>query len=174
MWPLKAHYVLWFGSLSGILPYVSVFARNHLEVSATAVGNLFCVVPFIVSIGKPLACSIADHNGRHSNTLMTAQLFTLFSYGSLLIIPFLVEFVSKTILWISFCILCVVANVSMGVGTSLTDYLVINEVNLINQNGGNTNYGSFRIWGTIGFGVFGKCFPLFFICFTFHHILQLF
>ena len=156
MWSLKAHYCLWFGSLSGILPYVSIFARTHLGVSATAVGILFCVLPFVVSIGKPLACSAADHYGKHSQTLLLSQILVLLGYGLLVVIPFVLSLVSAQLLWYLFCALALVGNTAMGVGISLTDFLVIQEVNNIKQKGGDTNYGNFRIWGTIGFGVFGR------------------
>ena len=156
MWHLKAHYTLWFGSLSGVLPYVSIFARTHLEVTATTVGVLFCVLPFMVSIIKPIACSVADHYDNHLKALMVSQLLTLLGYGSLVIFPFVRSMISLSLLWYLFCLFTLISNTAMGTGTSITDYLVMNEVNIIKQHGGKTNYGNFRIWGTVGFGVFGK------------------
>lgn len=160
MWPLKAHCCLWFGSLSGILPFVSIFARSHLSMSATAVGALFSVLPFVAAIAKPLACSAADHNGKYSHGLLLSQVFALFGYGLMLTIPAAQTLVSNDVLWYLFCFLALVANTSMGIGISLTDYLVMHEVNFINTHGGNTNYGNFRIWGTVGFGGFGKIDPI--------------
>lgn len=156
MWPLKAHCCLWFGSLSGILPFVFLFARDHLGMSATAVGALFSVLPFVAAIAKPLACSAADHNGKYSTGLLLSQVFALSGYGFMLSIPAAHSLLSNDALWYIFCLLALVANTSMGIGISLTDYLVMHEVNHINQHGGNTNYGNFRIWGTVGFGAFGK------------------
>lgn len=155
MWPLKAHCCLWFGSLSGILPFVFLFARDHLGMSATAVGALFSVLPFVAAIAKPLACSAADHNGKYSTGLLLSQVFALSGYGFMLSIPAAHSLLSNDALWYIFCLLALVANTSMGIGISLTDYLVMHEVNHINQHGGNTNYGNFRIWGTVGFGAFG-------------------
>ncbi|KAI2803132.1 hypothetical protein BLOT_007255 [Blomia tropicalis] len=155
MWPLKAHYCLWFGAHSGVLPYLAVFLRTHLNASATTVGTLYCVLPFVVSIVKPIACSAADHYGKHSQALLISQILTFFGYGLLAAIPFILEYIPLHILLYGFCFLALLANTSMGVGISLTDFLVINEVKLVNQHGGNTNYGAVRIWGTIGFGIFG-------------------
>lgn len=156
MWPLKAHYTLWFGSLSGILPYVPVYAKTHLEVSASQVGLLYFLLPFVVSFIKPLACSGADHYHQHSVALLISQFCTLLGYGLLLAIPFLAYILHTSLWWYLFCLLALLANTSMGVGISLTDFLVMDEVARINQSGGDTHYGKFRIWGTIGFGLFGK------------------
>lgn len=156
MWPLKAHYGFWFGSLSGILPYVSVFAKTHTGVSATTVGTLFFVLPVVISFLKPLACSAADHYAKHSHALLISQLGTLCGYGLLILIPFLVPVLPTLLLFYLFCFFVLIGNTAMGVGISLTDHLVMHEVNRVKQRGGDTNYGSFRIWGTIGFGVFGK------------------
>ncbi|XP_075586108.1 maltose permease [Dermatophagoides farinae] len=156
-WPLKAHYLLWFGSLSGILPYVSIFAREHLQISADAVGILFFILPFVVSIVKPLVCSIADRYECYSLTLILSQISTILGYGLLLTLPWLLRWISTEILWWFFCLLTLIANTAMGAAISLTDCLVINEVVQLQRNNGDnhTSYGNYRIWGTIGFGIFG-------------------
>lgn len=156
MWSLKAHYCFWFGSLSGILPYVSVFAKTHMGVTTSTMGTLFFVLPVVASFLKPLACSAADHYSKHSHALLIAQLGTLIGYGLLIIIPFLVPVLPAILLFYLYCFFVLIGNTAMGVGISLTDHLVMYEVNRVKQSGGETNYGSFRIWGTIGFGVFGK------------------
>ena len=155
-WPLKAHYLLWFGSLSGILPFVSIFAREHLQISAESVGILFFILPFIVSIIKPLICSIGDRYNCHSIILIISQISTIFGYGLLLIIPWLLQWITTEILWWLFCLLTLIGNTAMGAGISLTDYLVINEVEQLKSFKQNISYGSYRIWGTVGYGIFGK------------------
>ncbi|XP_027198131.2 major facilitator superfamily domain-containing protein 6-A-like [Dermatophagoides pteronyssinus] len=154
-WPLKAHYLFWFGSLSGILPFVSIFAREHLQISAESVGILFFILPFIVSIIKPLICSIGDRYNCHSIILIISQISTILGYGLLLLIPWLLQWITTEILWWIFCLLTLIANTAMGSGISLTDYLVINEVEQLKSFKQNISYGSYRIWGTVGYGIFG-------------------
>jgi nitrate/nitrite transporter NarK len=149
MFILKLHYFLWFGSLSGILPYVPIFAQQHAIATATDVGILFFILPFIASIVKPIFCSMADHYQAHKKIFITFLLLTLNGYGLLLSIPF-VTFMGKYS-WYLFSALVLVANSSMGVVISLTDFLVMKQVTQNNQN-----YGSYRVYGTLGWGGFGE------------------
>lgn len=156
MWTLKAHYLLWFGSLSGIIPYVSIFAREYLKISSESIGILFLILPFIVSVVKPIICSIADYYKCHSKALLTSQFCMIIGYGLLLFIPILVKFIDSDKVWWIFCLLVLLAHTSNGAGVSLTDYLVMNQVTIEKQNGNESvNFGNYRIWGTIGFGFFG-------------------
>lgn len=156
---LKVHYFLWFGSLSCIMPFVSVFAIQHTTATTEDIGILYCVLPFIVSVFKPLFCSIADRNNSHKKVLIVSTIFTILGYGLLLLIMY-VRFGQFS--WYMFCILILMANSGQGVVISLNDYLVMKEVTRLNKD-----YGGYRVWGTVGWGGFGWCeFTIhFMICF---------
>jgi len=151
---LKIHYLLWFGSLSGIMPFVPIFAREHAVADAESVGILYCILPFIVSFIKPLFCSIADRNNAHKSVLITSIVLTILGYGLLLTTVF-INFGSFS--WYWFCILVLIANSGQGVVISLNDYLVMKECTETNKS-----FGSYRVYGTIGWGGFGMYFNVFF------------
>lgn len=142
---LKLHYLLWFGSLGGVLPYTSVFGRHHSLASATEIGLLYTLLPFTVIFAKPIFCWISDRFVCHKLVLVTAMIMTLLGYGCLIITPFL-DF--KSFWFYSVCVF--VANTAMGVVTSMTDSIVMKEVSL-----GRNSFGSIRVFGTLGFGCFG-------------------
>ena len=144
---LKVHYFLWFGSLSGIMPFASIFAKEHSIATAEDIGLLYFVLPFIVSVIKPLFCSIADRHNCHRKVLLISIIITIIGYGLLLTIIFIkIQKVS----WYWFCFLILLANSGQGVVISLNDYLVMKEVTELNKS-----FGSYRVWGTIGWGGFG-------------------
>jgi nitrate/nitrite transporter NarK len=151
---LKAHYFLWFGSLSGIMPFVPIFARQHAVADAKSVGILYCILPFVVSFMKPLFCSIADRNNAHKSVLIISIALTILGYGLLLTTVF-INFGSFS--WYWFCILVLIANSGQGVVISLNDYLVMKECTETNKS-----FGSYRVYGTIGWGGFGMYFNVFF------------
>lgn len=114
------------------------------------VGTLFFALPFIAFIAKALFCSVADHYSIHKKVFIIFILLTLTGYGLLLSVPFLKSFLG-TFSWYYFCLLVLLANSSMGVVVSITDFLVMKQVT---QDNGN--FGLYRVFGTFGWGLFGK------------------
>lgn len=149
---LRSHYFLWFGSLSGVLPYTSIFAREHVKASASDVGLLYTLLPFVAFLTKPLVCGIADRFNGHKLTLAIVMIATLMGFGFLLFTPW---FPADNWSWWYFCGCVMVANTAMGVGTTLTDSIAMREVT---NRHGTTSFGSIRLWGTVGWGIFGNCF----------------
>ena len=144
---LKVHYFLWFGALSGIMPFVSVFVTAHSIATIQDVGVLYFVLPFIVSITKPLFCSIADRNNSHKKVLIVSIIVTIVGYG-LLLTTLYVKMGRFT--WYWFCFLMFLANSGQGVVICLNDYLVMKEVTELNKS-----FGSYRVFGTLGWGGIG-------------------
>jgi len=144
---LKAHYFLWFGSLSGIMPFVAVFAKAHSVANAENIGILYGILPFIVTFVKPLFCSIADRNNAHKSVLIISIILTILGYGLLTTIIF-VNFGSFS--WYMFCILVLLANSGQGIVISLTDYLVMKEATELKKS-----FGEYRLYGTLGWGGLG-------------------
>lgn len=147
---LRSHYFLWFGSLSGVLPYTSIFAREHVKASASEIGLLYTLLPFVAFLTKPIVCGMADRFNGHKLTLVVVMIATLTGFGLLIFTPWLP---AGHWSWWYFCGCVLLANTSMGVGTTLTDSIVMREI----TNRG-TSYGSIRLWGTVGWGIFGNCF----------------
>lgn len=144
---LKAQYFLWFGSLAGILPYVSIFARNHSSVSPSQVGILYTILPFVAMVTKPIFCGLADRFNCHKCVLVVSMISTLFGYGILVVTPW---FPQASWSWLFICICVLIANTSMGIVISMNDSIAMREV-----SNGRASYGSLRVFGTIGWGLLG-------------------
>ena len=145
---LKAQYFLWFGSLAGILPYVSIFAKNHSSASASEIGFLYTLLPFVAMITKPIFCGIADRLSCHKLVLVTSMAATLFGYGILILAPW---FPRASWSWWFICASVLIANTSMGIVISMNDSIAMREV-----SNGRASYGSLRVFGTIGWGLLGE------------------
>lgn len=147
----KIHYGLWYGALVGIIPFMFNYAVEYAGASATQHGILYTILPFVALIAKPVICSIADKYAAHHHCLLFFITTTIIGYGSLAIYPFFPEIIAhKTLIWVLFCIGALVGNTSMCIVNSIGDSMAVNSCQ---RN--NVTYGSYRLWGPVGFGIFG-------------------
>ncbi|KAG9509153.1 Prosaposin, partial [Fragariocoptes setiger] len=148
----KIHYGLWYAGLVGIMPFMFNYAAEYPSASATQHGTLYTVLHFIAFIAKPLMCSVADKYAMHRRALIFFILTTLIGYGSLAIYPFFPSLVvnHKDLLWGLYCLAAFIGNTSMCIVNSLGDSLAINSC-----RNKSISYGEYRLWGPIGFGLFG-------------------
>lgn len=154
----RIHYFLWFSSLSGVLPYYVVFVRTYTSASASWIGTLFSLLPFVAFFTNPFFCSLADKSSNHLKYLLIFIGLTCTGYGLLLIIP---TVDSPLVSWSLSMVLLLIAYPSMATVTSLTDSIVMmmvtsssGDVNLGSKSSRLT-FGQVRVWGTIGYGFFG-------------------
>jgi len=147
---LKVHYYLWFSSLVGILPYVTVFGKEYIVDSATQIGLLYSILPFVSLVVKPLGCALADRLNAHRRVLLCCMSTTLASNSLLLMILFMCPpQTCPDLTFPLYCGLVLLANSAMGVSMSVTDSLAIREVT---RNPGST-FASIGLWGTLGWGI---------------------
>lgn len=148
----KIHYGLWYGALVGIIPFMFNYAVEYASATGTQHGILFTALPFVALLAKPIFCSVADRYAAHHHLLLFFILMTLIGYGSLALYPFIPGFVAnhKNIVWILYCLSAFIGNTSMCVVNSIGDSLAINSCERKNQS-----YGEYRLWGPVGFGIFG-------------------
>ncbi|KAF8764745.1 Pre-mRNA-processing factor 40 like protein [Argiope bruennichi] len=57
----KLHYFLFMGGLSMVLPYISVFARNRIGLSASSLAAVLMVEQFMFVVSKPILGYLADY-----------------------------------------------------------------------------------------------------------------
>lgn len=148
----KIHYGLWYGGLVGIIPFMFNYAAEYAGASATQHGVLYTILPFVALLTKPLVCSLADKYQAHKLYLLFFIFTTMLGFGSLAVYPFVPNLTDshKDIIWILYCLAALVGNTSMCVVNSLGDSLTVNSCQKT-----NTTFGTHRLWGPIGFGVFG-------------------
>lgn len=145
---LIAQYFLWFAALSGILPYVSIFAKNYSHASATQIGLLYTVLPFVAMIAKPIFCGLADRFCCHKLTLVASMAATLLGYGILLLAPWFEA--NSWSLWF-ICASVLLANTAMGIVITMNDSIAMREVAT-----GRSTYGALRVFGALGWGILGE------------------
>uniref|UniRef100_A0A6G1SFI0 Major facilitator superfamily associated domain-containing protein n=1 Tax=Aceria tosichella TaxID=561515 RepID=A0A6G1SFI0_9ACAR len=148
----KIHYGLWYGALVGIIPFMFNYASEYTGATGTQHGILYTVLPFIALLAKPFVCSIADRYDAHHHCLLLFIFLTMIGYGSLVIYPFFPDWTSqhKNLVWAFYCFAAFLGNTSMCVVNSIGDSLAINSCTRK-----NISYGQYRLWGPVGFGLFG-------------------
>lgn len=148
----KIHYGLWYGALVGIIPFMFNYAAEYSGASATNHGMLYTILPFMALIAKPIVGNLADRYAAHHHCLLIFIFLTILGYGSLALYPFFPDLVNnhKNLVWALYCFAAFVGNTSMCVVNSIGDSLAINSCQRK-----EVTYGSYRLWGPVGFGIFG-------------------
>lgn len=153
----KIHYGLWYGGLVGIIPFTFNYAVTYCGATGVQNGVLFTILPLIALVAKPIVCSYADKYAAHRRCLLTFMYLAILGYGSLAIYPFFPDLIKnhQTYVWFLYCFGAFLGNTSMCVVNSLGDSLAINSCTRK-----KINYGQYRLWGPVGFGVFGAIWGL--------------
>lgn len=148
----KIHYGLWYGALVGIIPFMFNYAAEYTGATGTQHGILYTVLPFMALLAKPLVCSVADRYAAHHHCLLLFIFLTMLGFGSLVIYPFFPDWTNqhKNLVWAFYCFAAFLGNTSMCVVNSIGDSLAINSCTRK-----NVSYGQYRLWGPVGFGLFG-------------------
>lgn len=128
------------------------YAAEYSGASGTQHGILYTVLPFIALLAKPVICSLADKYAAHHHCLLFFIFTTILGYGSLVIYPFFPDLIQnhKNAVWILYCLAALVGNTSMCIVNSIGDSLAINSCQKR-----DISYGEYRLWGPVGFGIFG-------------------
>jgi hypothetical protein len=148
----KIHYGLWYGALVGIIPFMFNYAAEYTGATGTQHGILYTVLPFMALLAKPFVCSVADKYAAHHHCLLLFIFLTMIGFGSLVIYPFFPDWTKQhqNLVWALYCFAAFLGNTSMCVVNSIGDSLAINSCTRK-----NVSYGQYRLWGPVGFGVFG-------------------
>lgn len=148
----KFHYGLWYGGLVGIIPFMFNYAAEYAGATGLQHGILYTVLPFVALLAKPVVCSVADKYAAHHKCLLLFIFLTMLGFGSLAIYPFFPDWVAQhqQTVWILYCLAALVGNTSMCVVNSIGDSLAISSCTRK-----NVSYGEYRLWGPVGFGIFG-------------------
>lgn len=84
--PIKFHYFLFWTALACALPFRTVFAK-HLGISATALGVIYLVIPFIKIATNPLFGFLLDYFKRFRLTLSVIMLLVSLCHVVMVFIP---------------------------------------------------------------------------------------
>ncbi|XP_054712624.1 uncharacterized protein LOC129222180 [Uloborus diversus] len=87
MLPFKIHYVLFFGGIGAISPYIAVVAKNRLGLTATALGAVFTSYQLLLIFSKPIIGFITDYFNKLKWIIIILTLIQGVFYFLLLPIP---------------------------------------------------------------------------------------
>ncbi|GFS57298.1 major facilitator superfamily domain-containing protein 6 [Nephila pilipes] len=83
----KIHYFLYIGALAASNPYIIVYAKDNLGLSASSLGTVLIAQMFIIIFMKPLIGYIADYFNRLKTIICILTILNAMSYYLLLPIP---------------------------------------------------------------------------------------
>lgn len=146
------HYILFSAGLSAVLILITLFLQTYSDASLSEIGALLMALPFLSIIAKPLFCALADRQQAHKAYLMGSLLFMALGYGSLTVAPFFPEFIEQhgRLVWYLDVVGVAIGFTAFGVAFSIGDAL---SVFAANKKG--IPWGSYRVWATVSWGVFG-------------------
>lgn len=132
---------------------MGAFLQTYTDANEIEIGALFMMTPFLGLVFRPLICSYADRLQAHQSFMFWSLFLTVTSFLPFIIIPFLGESFYKQHPRISWYILIAfktLGDIAFGGVQSIGDSMAINYARRI-----GTEYGIYRIWGTISWIIFG-------------------
>lgn len=136
----RLFYFLVFWALGGLAPLLGIYLKNEIHLSGTQIGTLTSIGPIVMVITQPVWGMICDWTGRARTVLITTLLAT---GGVGLGYLFFDEYIP----------LLVVAAFLALFQSAITPISDTITINYALQH--RLDYGSFRLWGAVGFAVAG-------------------
>ena len=132
--------IFWFfymAALGAIFPFISLYLNEYQGIDGVQLGFALAVGPLFGIVISPLWGYIADRTGQRKKVLAIAVLGSSIGY---LTIPTATNFLSLLIL---LGILAIFSSPAMALASSLS-FGILGKTNVI-------NFGTIRVWGTIGY-----------------------
>ncbi|SFF83810.1 MFS transporter, PPP family, 3-phenylpropionic acid transporter [Planifilum fulgidum] len=136
----RLFYFLAFWALGGLYPLLSIYLKEEIRLSGSQIGTLVSIGPIVMVIAQPVWGLICDWTGRARTVLVTALLAT---GGIGLGFLFFDEYLP---------LLAAASSLALFQGAiiPISDTLTVNYAMRH-----RLDYGSFRLWGAIGFAAAG-------------------
>ena len=134
---VRAIYFFIFAAIASFFPYL-VLHYKQLGLSGKQIGILTSLFPLVTVLAAPIWGSIADRTQAHKTLLM-------FMLSGAIISAFLLSQVES--FWLILLLITTFAISVASIG-SIIDSSVLSRLGQRKQD-----YGKFRLWGTIGFGI---------------------
>ncbi len=84
---LVCYYILFYGSMNFMVTYLSLFFKNNMNMSASAIGIISMIGPAVSVISQPLWGMAADRAKSKNNVLAIQLIIGLVMYFSYVLIP---------------------------------------------------------------------------------------
>lgn len=134
------YYLIFFGP-GCLLPLLSVYLREEVHLTATQIGLIMSLGPIISMFTQPVWGLISDYSQKPVHVLIITMIL---SAAASIVFSFM-----ESYLWV--IVMTVFLYIPLSALTPVSDSIT---VNFANRKG--LNYGSFRLWGAVGyaFGAF--------------------
>lgn len=149
----KLHFFLTVAGSNALLLLLGVYLGEYTDASPGQLGIVYMIMPLIGVIFKPLICSIADRHQNHREAIIFCQLLVALSFLPFVIVPYLGADFYKAharFCWYSLVTCNIIGDIAYSGVVSLGDSLAANYAKRV-----NTNFGTYRVWGSISWMVFG-------------------
>lgn len=127
------------------------FLKIYTDASDYEIGLVLTSVPLVMTIAKPILCTMMDRMQAHKLFLIMSYGFLCFGYLPFVIIPFLGPSFYIPHARMSLYILTafnIIADVGSAVVETLDDTLAVNYAKQV-----NSRFTIYRMWGTISYGL---------------------
>ncbi|MCW8107721.1 MFS transporter [Alteromonas ponticola] len=128
-------YLLYFGQLGVLVPYLGIFLDGR-GYSSEQIGELFAIITLARILGPSLWASIADKSGKTLRVLQLGCVLTVCSFATI--------FWQDTFWGLAFSF-----GMMMMFWTAVLPQLEVITMQSVKLAG--SNYGTIRLWGSIGF-----------------------
>ncbi len=128
-------YLLYFGQLGVLVPYLGIFLDGR-GYSSAQIGELFAIITLARILGPSLWANIADKTGRTLRVLQLGSILTVVSFATI--------FWQHTFWGLAFSF-----GLMMMFWTAVLPQLEVITMQSVKAAG--SSYGAIRLWGSIGF-----------------------
>lgn len=143
---MKIFWFFYMAALGAIFPFISLYLNEYVGIDGVQLGFALAVGPLFGIVVSPLWGYIADRTGQRKKVLAIAVLGSSIGY---LTVPTATNFLSLLIL---LGILAIFSSPAMALASSLS-FGILGKTNVI-------NFGTIRVWGTLGYLVSVVLVPL--------------
>ncbi len=131
-------YFLIFLAIGALSPLLSVYLQEEARLSGTAIGWIMSLTPIVTMAAQPLWGMVTDYTRKPVGILMITLVLTA-------LFGLMYSFAGS---YEAFVALTVLLSAAQSAVVPISDSLALRHVH---EQGGN--YGSIRLWGSIGFAV---------------------
>lgn len=133
---IRIHYLVLFFSFGVLFPFLGPYFESELQFSGTQIGFLLSLNPIVLTIAQPIWGAITDYTQKPRLLLQIALLGTAFTTITFLFVS------SYWSVVIAYIVLSLIQSALVPISDSLAIQYATTK---------GLEYGSFRLWGAIGF-----------------------
>ncbi|MFD1739280.1 MFS transporter [Bacillus salitolerans] len=137
-WNFSAFYFLTFFGIGSLYPLLTVYLDENIGLTGSQIGVIMSISPVVMIIVQPMWGMLSDWTQKPKVLLTIAIVLTS-------LIGFIYSFMDT---YVTIFIIAIFIATAQSAIVPLSDSITLNYVQKVNGN-----YGSFRLWGALGFAI---------------------